>query len=214
MSNTNQNIFKETVETLISDAKSLQKKFTALQEKNDFRGALDTMRLLKDTLSLIKEYDWKLMYSEYETDGHKEIAVWEQNHCGEIKRHKKWRVVPQGKEDTNRWSKMFEDYIISGKSHLYCNGKHHRGTGKSYALASLCDKYNGCIVVDKNRHLATGIDNNCKLFDFKTTIITYKDAMALRQYRNKIFFIDEGSGLSQEQLDKLMENHIVIGFSN
>lgn len=89
---TNKNVFEETVKTLTNDAMALQKRFSMLQEKGDFRSAIDCMRLLKDTLSLIKEYDWKLEYSEYETDGHKEIAVWEQNHCGEIKNHKKWTV--------------------------------------------------------------------------------------------------------------------------
>lgn len=88
----NKNVFEETVKTLTNDAMVLQKRFSTFQEKGDYRSALDCMRLLKDTLSLIKEYDWKLYYSEYETDGHKEIAVWEQNHCGEIKNHKKWVV--------------------------------------------------------------------------------------------------------------------------
>ena len=88
----NKNVFEETVITLIEDAKKLQAKFSKCQENNDFRSALDTMRLLKDTLSLIKEYDWELKYSEYETDGHKEIAVWEQNHSGEIKNQKRWAV--------------------------------------------------------------------------------------------------------------------------
>ena len=92
MNNTNKNIFEETVKTLTEDAQLLQRKLTTLQEKNEFRGALEVMRLLKDTLSLIKEYDWKLMYSEYKTDGHKEIAVWEQNHSGEIKNQKRWAV--------------------------------------------------------------------------------------------------------------------------
>lgn len=86
------NIFESIVEMLIDDANSLQRKFAKLQEKNDFRGAIDCMRLLKDCLSLIKEYDWELKYSEYTTNGNKQIAIWEQNHCGEIKNHKKWNV--------------------------------------------------------------------------------------------------------------------------
>ena len=87
-----ENVFENTVEMLIDDANSLQKKFNKLQDNNDFRGAIDCMRLLKDCLALIKEYDWKLKYSEYETEGNKQIAIWEQNHCGEIKNHKKWSV--------------------------------------------------------------------------------------------------------------------------
>lgn len=92
MNNENKNVFEETVKTLTQDAMSLQRRFHSLQEDNNFRGALDAMRLLKDTLSLIKEYDWELKYSEYQTDGHNEVAVWEQNHSGEIRNHKKWIV--------------------------------------------------------------------------------------------------------------------------
>ena len=34
----------------------------------------------------------ELKYSEYETDDHKEVAVWEQNHCGDIRNYKKWII--------------------------------------------------------------------------------------------------------------------------
>lgn len=94
------NIFDETVETLIKDAKALTERYNryvsveADPDNCAYRNkmTIDTLRLLKDTLSLIKEYDWYLEYSEYETDNHKEIAVWEQNHSGEIRNHKKWTV--------------------------------------------------------------------------------------------------------------------------
>nr|DAZ07504.1 MAG TPA: hypothetical protein [Caudoviricetes sp.] len=94
------NIFDETVETLIKDAKALTERYNryvsveADPDNCAYRNkmTIDTLRLLKDTLSLIKEYDWHLEYSEYETDNHKEIAVWEQNHSGEIRNHKKWTV--------------------------------------------------------------------------------------------------------------------------
>lgn len=88
----NKNVFEETVKTLTDDAMSLQQKFHKLQESGDIRASIDCLRLLKDTLSLIKEYDWHLEYSEYEIDGHKEIAVWEQNHSGEIRNYKKWEI--------------------------------------------------------------------------------------------------------------------------
>lgn len=146
MNKETKNVFEETVDTLIKDAKSLQAKFTRLQEQGDFRAALDAMRLLKDTLSLIKEYDWELKYSEHQADGHKEVAVWEQNHSGEIRNHKKWIVNKSTDIDTNRWYKMFEDYIASGKSCIVDNGYLHRNTGKSYALARLCNKYNGIVI--------------------------------------------------------------------
>ena len=88
----NKNIFEEVVKTLKEDSFSLQKKFHTLQEKNDIKGSIDCLRLLKDTLSLIRDYDWELKYSEYETDGHKEVAVWEQNHCGDIRNYKRWII--------------------------------------------------------------------------------------------------------------------------
>ena len=88
----NKNVFEEVVKTLKEDSLSLQKKFHTLQEKNDIKGSIDCLRLLKDTLSLIRDYDWELKYSEYETDGHKEVAVWEQNHCGDIRGYKRWIV--------------------------------------------------------------------------------------------------------------------------
>ncbi|MBQ4523340.1 MAG: hypothetical protein IJA10_10375 [Lachnospiraceae bacterium] len=91
----NKNVFNKTVETLTKDAKSLTEKFHKLQETGDIRASIDCLRLLKDTLSLIKEYDWRLMYSEYETDGKKQVSVWEQNHCGDIRNHKIWNVDNQ-----------------------------------------------------------------------------------------------------------------------
>lgn len=100
MNKGNKNIFDETVETLIKDAKALTERYNkyvnaeADPDNCAFRNkmTIDTLRLLKDTLSLIKEYDWHLEYSEYETDGHNEVAVWEQNHSGEIRNYKKWTV--------------------------------------------------------------------------------------------------------------------------
>lgn len=212
MNKENKDVFEETVETLVDDAKSLQAKFTALQEKNDFRGALDAMRLLKDTLSLIRDYGWELKYSEYETDGHKEIAVWEQNHCGEIRNHKTWTIIEPVKYADNKWHRMFTDYIISGKSCLVDDGNLHRGTGKSYALAKLCNEYNGLIIY-KNGFQTLGIENADKELGITNTFIPYLRGIAnMRQHRGKIIFIDEGSGLLPDEIDELKKNHIVIGF--
>lgn len=86
------NVFQETVDTLIEDAKKLNKAYDTWVEQGDYKKSIDTLRLLKDTLSLIKEYDWHLEYSEYETDNQKEITVWEQNHDGEIRNQKTWNI--------------------------------------------------------------------------------------------------------------------------
>lgn len=212
MNNENKNVFEETVKTLTQDAMSLQRRFHSLQEKNDFRGALDTMRLLKDTLALIKEYDWELKYSEYQTDGHKEVSVWEQNHSGEIRNHKKW-TVSNSSNFYNIWLEQFEQKILCNESFLefVSRSKELRGTGKSYTIAKMCDKYDGCVVVGENKARALGVQNNSNLFGFNISIITY-DESKLKQYNDKIFFIDENSGLTSDQVDALMENHLVVGF--
>jgi hypothetical protein len=64
------------------------------------QGYIATLKSLRETLELIKKYDWQLMYSEYEISDKKddtilnnyitEIAVWEQNHEGNIRNHKVW----------------------------------------------------------------------------------------------------------------------------
>lgn len=114
----NKNVFEETVATLIEDAKKLQAKFSKCQENNNFTEALSCMRLLKDTLSLIKEYDWELKYSEYETDGHKEVSIWEQNHCNEVRNHKKWIV-----HEDNRI--MYIDFHDKNKALVFINGERY-----------------------------------------------------------------------------------------
>ena len=72
-------------------------------------------------------------------------------------------------------------------------------------------KYNG-IVVSERTNGSFGIKNNCKQFGFNVPIYSYRDVLSLRQTKNKILFLDECSGLSDEQIDKLKESHVVIGF--
>ena len=50
------------------------------------------LKSLRETLSLIKQYDWQLQYSEYTTDGIKQVATWEQNNEGEIKNHEVYDI--------------------------------------------------------------------------------------------------------------------------
>lgn len=216
MNTENKNVFEETVETLIKDARSLQSKFTTLQEKNDFRGALDAMRLLKDTLSLIKEYDWELKYSEYQTDGHKEVAVWEQNHSGEIRNHKKWTVDEQH-FSRNTWESLFSPFIKNKQSILFELSydkdaeKEHRNTGKSTAIESLAIQYDIPILTSSLR----ASDFNKKLSQrqfknhFTKAFSTYNEA---RGYSN-FFLVDEGFK-DESLLKDLIENHkyTLIGF--
>lgn len=209
--NKTENIFNETVKTLTEDAMSLQQKFHKLQEDNNIKGSIDCLRLLKDTLSLIREYDWHLEYSEYKTDGKKQVAVWEQNHCGDIKNHKVWNVSTSSDNDKNRWYFMFNDAITSGQSLLSSNGYLHRNSGKSYALAKLCNKYDG-IVLYKNKWSVLGIENADKELNIINICVPYRYGMELKLYKDKIIFIDENSGLSNEEIDELKKNHIIIGF--
>ena len=212
--NKTENIFNETVKTLTEDAMSLQQKFHKLQEDNNIKGSIDCLRLLKDTLSLIREYDWNLEYSEYKTDGIKQVAVWEQNHCGDIKNHKVWNVSSSSDIDKNRWYFMFNDAIISEQSLISSNGYLYRNSGKSYALSKLCNKYDG-IVVYKNIGSIQGIKNNDNELDITNMFVPYKRGqMNTRQYAGKIIFIDEGSGLSEDEIEEIKKNHIVVGFKD
>lgn len=212
--NKTENIFNETVKTLTEDAMSLQQKFHKLQEENNIKGSIDCLRLLKDTLSLIREYDWHLEYSEYKADGKKQVTVWEQNHCGDIKNHKVWDIYNSSYKDKDRWYFMFDEAISSGQSFLSANGYLYRNSGKSYALAKLCNEYSG-IVVYKNINSVCGIENRDKELNITNIFVPYKRGqMNLKQYNGKIVFIDEGSGLSKEDIEELKKNHIVVGFKD
>jgi hypothetical protein len=212
--NKTENIFNETVKTLTEDTMSLQQKFHKLQEDNNIKGSIDCLRLLKDTLSLIKEYDWHLEYSENKTDGKKQVAVWEQNHCGDIKNHKVWNISTSSDIDKNRWYFMFEDAITSGQSFLSSNGYLHRDSGKSYALSKLCHNYDG-IVVYKNINSIQGIKNNDEKLGITNEYVQYKKGwMSSNKFDGKIIFIDEGSGFDKCEIKVLEENYIVIGFKD
>lgn len=130
----NKNVFEETIKTLTDDAMLLQQKFHKLQESGDIRASIDCLRLLKDTLSLIKEYDWHLEYSEYKTDGHKEVAVWEQNHSGEIRNHKKWNVSKISVKDNG-------DCILSEMSDDLYDNLTNVGIAMKHAILQIMDKY-------------------------------------------------------------------------
>lgn len=206
----NKNVFEETVATLIEDAKKLQAKFSKCQESNNFTEALSCMRLLKDTLSLIKEYDWELKYSELETTTGKQLKIWEQNHCGEIRNLKEYYTYDL-MDKKNVWIEKFESCIDERKSYICTYGYECRETGKSYALAKLCNKYKG-IVVYKNRGGVFGIETADDKMGIVNTFVPYDRGINLKQFENKIVFVDEGSGLNNEDIDVLKKKHVVIGF--
>ena len=98
MDNKNQEFsFESIVQKLKDDAVNLVD-FLQKASKCNFSSNLNAypaaIKSLRETLSLIHEYDWNLQYSEYETQGHKEIAVWEQNGQGQIRNHKHYAISP------------------------------------------------------------------------------------------------------------------------
>jgi len=133
----NDNFYDGIVNNLKQEAKHLNDRLTKLRNShgNDvMNGYIATLKSLRETLDLIKKYDWNLMYSEYGVENEKEImrindsiddvinialannktrneirdeidylikkkdnyiteiAVWEQNHDGQIRNHKVWRT--------------------------------------------------------------------------------------------------------------------------
>lgn len=218
MNKGNKNIFDETVKVLTNDAKILTEKYNKLVNvefnPNSFvsinKASIDTLRLLKDTLSLIKEYDWHLEYSK---NGN-EICIWEQNHSGEIKNKKTWLIKEYCEEF---WYKMFSYYIDKNESYLVDKNfsRTMRGSGKSKALAKLCLEYHGVVIYHfhsgtygiRNRSKELGCENNS--IDFASYAGYMRD---INQYKNTIVFLDEGHGLSPEEIKIIKENNFVIGF--
>jgi len=136
------NFYDAIVANLKQEAKHLNYRLTKFRDNNEMNGYIATLKSLRETLDLIKKYDWQLMYSEYGVENKKEImkindsiddvidialannktrneirdeidylirkknnyiteiAVWEQNHDGQIKNHKVWRTdIPYKKHN-------------------------------------------------------------------------------------------------------------------
>lgn len=208
----NKNVFNETVETLTKDATSLQQKFHKLQETGDIRASIDCLRLLKDTLSLIKEYDWHLEYSEYKTDGQRQVAVWEQNHCGDIRNHKIWDVSNKKNNMKNKWEDLLRVFIENKQSMLYELSydkdaeKEHRGTGKSTAIEKLAIEYDLPILTTdyraKNFNKNKGENDICRAYSNYNNFRCYKSATS------EIVLVDEGFIIDED----IKKHHTLIGF--
>ena len=208
----NKNVFNETVETLTKDASSLQQKFHKLQETGDIRASIDCLRLLKDTLSLIKEYDWHLEYSEYKTDGQKQVSVWEQNHCGDIRNHKIWDVSNKKNNMKNKWEDLLRVFIENKQSMLYelsydkDSEKEHRGTGKSTAIEKLAIEYDLPILTTdyraKNFNKNKGENDICRAYSNYNNFRCYKSATS------EIVLVDEGFIIDED----IKKHHTLIGF--
>lgn len=91
------NFYEGIIKQLKVEAKKLSDKLTIAINQTDMQLYLGTVKSLKETLSLIEKYDWKLTYSEYETkddNGNiiQQVSVWEINHDNQIRNHKFWNV--------------------------------------------------------------------------------------------------------------------------
>jgi len=136
------NFYDGIVSNLKQEAKHLNDRLTKFRNNNEMNGYIATLKSLRETLDLIKKYDWQLMYSEYGVENTKEImriddsiddvidialannktrneirdeidylirkkdnyiteiAVWEQNHDGQIRNHKVWKTdIPYKKHN-------------------------------------------------------------------------------------------------------------------
>jgi len=96
------NFYYAIVKNLKQEARKLSIILQVASSQSNMQLYISSIKSLKETLDLISKYDWKLMYSEYETSEEagrptkplvKQIAVWEQNHDNQIKNHKIWNVV-------------------------------------------------------------------------------------------------------------------------
>lgn len=114
------NFYGSIVKNLKQEAQKLNKLLETCRNNYDMNIYIATLKSLRETLDLVHKYDWQLMYSEYKTNDVKQIAVWEQNHEGEIRNHKTWDVSPTlstGEvlnsiaKDWNGLSKSQQDFI-------------------------------------------------------------------------------------------------------
>lgn len=220
----NKNVFEETVKTLIDDAIALTNKYHKIVSKNDresTRDAIDTLRLLKDTLSLIKEYDWKLEYSEHSIDGDKQIALWEQNHSGDIRNYKVWDVADKNKMSYNKWKDLLRTFIENKQSMIFELSydknaqKEHRGTGKTTAIENLAIEYDLPLLTNRYR---------AKEYNKKMDFRQYEDKNS-RAYSNygtfqfdipvekSVVLVDEGF-IDAEKYKDLNNKCILIGFKS
>ena len=165
---------KETVKGSLSECVSfINKDIEGI--KNNIIKALDEgnasahdrwLKNLREALSVKKEYDWQLMYSVYETDGHKEIAIWEQDSECNIRGKITWKVKDDAsilheqhcKSDNYKYEcdmkkrkledfeSDFYDMLESDSKFLLDTSLYPRGCGKTTELKVLL-KLNDTVVI-------------------------------------------------------------------
>jgi len=88
---------QSSIETIVDKLKFRLDRFREYTGSDENK-AFNEIKMVKEILHLIEMYDWKLMYSNYSTTDNegnwiKQVAVWEQNGEGLIRKHKVWDVV-------------------------------------------------------------------------------------------------------------------------
>lgn len=107
-----ENFYDLIVENLKKEAKHLNEKLEKVRNNQDMNNYLATLKSIKETLRLIEEYDWTLKYSEYKTGNEPQIAVWEQNHEGQIRNYKIWTIKEDDGHQPEICKPEFAEQII------------------------------------------------------------------------------------------------------
>jgi hypothetical protein len=94
--------YAEIVESLKTEATGLKNKLSRCSNDNNFNMYVQLVKALRETMELIKRYEWQLMYSEFKISCHnsdkgfiKQVSVWEQNCECEIRNDKKLTVIDE-----------------------------------------------------------------------------------------------------------------------
>ena len=97
---------QSSVETIVDKLKLRLNRFSEYANSDENK-AFNEIKMVKEILHLIEMYDWKLMHSNYGTTDNegnliRQVAVWEQNGEGLIRKHKVWNVVEALDSVTNK----------------------------------------------------------------------------------------------------------------
>lgn len=81
----------------MKEAEGLKNKLDKCQNDNNFNTYVQLIKALRDTMELIKRYEWELKYSYKLTnsDGVAEISIWQENYEGETYRKRTWTVIDE-----------------------------------------------------------------------------------------------------------------------
>lgn len=211
---------KETVKGSLSECVSfINKDIEGI--KNNIIKALDEgnasahdrwLKNLREALSVKKEYDWQLMYSEYETDNHKEVSIWEQDSECNIRNHKTWKIVDEEIEDAKqeydikkRKGKDFESdfygVLHDDSKFLLDVSLYPRGCGKTKTLKNVAKiRYNNVIVLIPSTQILS-YENELNNKNTNTKIISVsKDLDSFRGIsfsKDAILVCEEGFSINE-----------------